>query len=58
MKKSREVEGSLFLYVVSGLQSFYAADELFGRDLQSISEGTWRTYEFGCESHQGNGDRQ
>ena len=40
MKKSRGGEGSLFLYVVSGLQSFYAANELFGRDLQSISEGT------------------
>ena len=30
MKKSREGEGSLFLYVVSGLQGFDAANELLG----------------------------
>ena len=30
VKKSREGEGSVFLYAVSGLQSLYAANELSG----------------------------
>jgi len=30
VKKSREGEGSLFLYAVSGSQGFYAANKLLG----------------------------